>query len=79
MATNRSEIIATLARYKKLARSKDDRAAFDYAILKIQNEMNQTAGMKFVRLGDGTRKLIPEKKAMTLLKKPVSERVYVAK
>ena len=79
MATNRSEIIATLARYKTLARSQDDRAAFDYAILKIQNEMTQTPGLKFVRLGDGTRKLIPEKKAMTLLKKPVSERVYVAK
>lgn len=79
MATNRSEIIATLCKYKKLAKSKDDKAAFDYAISKITNEMNQTAGMKFVRLGDGTRKLIPEKKALSLLKKPVSERVYVAK
>lgn len=72
---NREQVITTLVKYKKMAKSKEDKEIFTYVIEKIVTEKNKNAGKRFVRLGDGTRKLIPEKKALRLLKKPVSERV----
>jgi hypothetical protein len=72
---NRENVVNTLVKYKKLAKSKEDKEVFTYVIEKILAEKNKNVGKKFVRLGDGTRKLIPEKKALRLLKKPVSERV----
>ncbi len=72
---NREQVITTLVKYKKMAKSKEDKEIFTYVIEKIVAEKNKNAGKRFVRLGDGTRKLIPEKKALRLLKKPVSERV----
>lgn len=72
---NRENVINVLVKHKKLA-SKEDKEVFTYLIEKIVAEKNKNAGKKFVRLGDGTRKLIPEKKALRLLKKPVSDRVF---
>lgn len=75
MPHDRNKVIEVLVKHKKLA-SKEDKEVFVYLIDKITREKNQNVGKKFVRLGDGTRKLIPDKKALRLLKKPVSERVF---
>ena len=75
MPQNRHNVISVLVTHKKIA-AKADKEVFDYLIAKMTREKTQCDGKKNVRLADGTRRLIPEKKAIRLLKKPVSERFY---